>query len=95
MDAVWQVFAQKGCDAVKPVFTYAYAKAKNEGYLQDYVNAFDVDVKVAECIYPKCTDDRYHCCQNGKDERCSKYSFFKPNPKSWTCETCEDIYCAC
>lgn len=92
------MIAEKGCPSVEPALAIAFAKANEGGYSRKFADAFDVDVVIAKCLFPKCIDDRWHCCKDSSDSRCAKkgYGTFKTTPQTiYSCDGCDVTHCMC
>lgn len=94
--AIAKVIAEEGCDKVQSALAEAFAIAQEGDYGRNFADAFDVDVKVAECLYPSCSDDRWHCCK-GNGKNCdTNYSIYKKTPRTvYACSECGVTHCMC
>ncbi|GMH42938.1 hypothetical protein BSKO_10860 [Bryopsis sp. KO-2023] len=95
--AIAKIIKEDGCDKIKPALASAFAQASAADKASGFADAFDVDVKVSECLYPKCSDDRRHCCASPKEKsKCSAYSTFKTTPRLiLACKNCDVKHCIC
>ncbi|GMH42979.1 hypothetical protein BSKO_10901 [Bryopsis sp. KO-2023] len=95
--AIAKIVKESGCDAIKPALATAFAQASAADKAQGFADALDVDVEVSECLYPKCSDDRRHCCASPEDEsKCAAFSTFKTTPRIiLSCKSCDSKQCIC
>lgn len=66
--AISKIIKEEGCEVVKPVLSEARAVAVGDEKEKVFVEALDVDVKIAECLFDACKGDALKCCQGEKCE---------------------------
>lgn len=95
--AVAKIVNERGCEFIRPTFAGAFAQASETGNAQGFASAFDVDVKVSECLYPACASGVNDCCLNSSDASlCGVYSLFSSTPRIvLSCSDCAQSHCIC